>query len=363
MTISSRSGWTLDADWLQFAHMTPTDPTPLPHPDHPLAGASCWIISEAKAGMDAQTKGLAEALRVNYTMKRVGLDGLKKWTAPWGRVPRTASFGQAGSDFCPPWPTLAIATGRASIPYLRELRRRGGPAVFTVVLLDPQTGPGTADFIWVPEHDRRRGPNVYTTPTSPHGYSAERLARLREKIPPDIAALPFPRIAVLLGGRNGSYRFSPEDDARLAAGLQSLAALGASFLITPSRRTHSGLIEVADLATRKAPRILWNRQGENPYPEFLAHADAFVVTADSVNMTGECCATGRPVYVFHPSGGKAKFHRFHDKLVDLCATRPLPEKVDRLPAWSYAPIDATGLIAREIERRWIKRCAWISPKS
>ncbi len=247
-------------------------------------------------------------------------------------------------------------------PYLRELRRRAGPGLFTVVLLDPQTGPGTADVIWVPEHDRRRGPNVYTTPTSPHGFSPARIAGLRAAPPPEIAALPPPRIAVLLGGKNGSYDFSDADDRRLERSLQSLAGLGASFMITPSRRTHPRLLEVTDAATRTAPRILWDGTGDNPYPAFLAHADAFVVTADSVNMTGECCATGRPVYVFHPSGGKPKFHRFHAKLEEMNATRRLPDVLDRLPAWSYTPIDATGLIAREIERRWLKRQAWLAPK-
>jgi mitochondrial fission protein ELM1 len=328
--------------------------------DRPLAGARCWIISEAKAGMDTQTRGLAEALGVDFEMKRVSLQGLKKLTAPWGRVPKRAGFGDPGSEFCPPWPALAIATGRASIPYLRELRRRAGPGLYTVVLLDPQTGPGTADFIWVPDHDRRRGLNVYTTPTAPHGFSPQRLAALRQTVPPEIEALPHPRIAVLLGGQNGSYAFSDRDDRRLQTALQSLARLGASFMITPSRRTHPRLADVTEEATRHAPRILWDTTGDNPYPAFLAHADAFVVTADSVNMTGECCATGRPVYVFHPSGGKPKFHRFHAALEALHATRRLPDTVDRLPAWSYAPIDATGLIAREIERRWLKRCAWLS---
>jgi uncharacterized protein len=341
--------------------MTSDAPTRI-HPNgRPLAGARCWIISEAKAGMDTQTRGLAEALGVDYEMKRVTLDGVKKWTAPWGRVPKRASFGSPGTNFCPPWPTLAIATGRASIPYLRELRRRAGPSLFTVVLLDPQTGPGIADVIWVPEHDRRRGPNVVTSPTSPHGFSPERIAKLRATVPPEIAALAHPRIAVLLGGKNGSYAFSDADDQRLQTALQSLAKLGASFMITPSRRTHPRLVEVTDAATRNAPRIFWDGTADNPYPAFFAHADAFVVTADSVNMTGECCATGRPVYVFHPTGGKPKFQRFHAKLEELNATRSLPETVDRLPAWSYAPIDATGIIAREIERRWLKRCAWTTP--
>jgi mitochondrial fission protein ELM1 len=64
--------------------------------------------------------------------------------------------------------------------------------------------------------------------------------------------------------------------------------------------------------------------------------------------------------VFTPSGGKAKFHRFHEALCHLGATRVLPETVDRLPAWTYTPIDATGIIAREIERRWLKRASWIA---
>ena len=326
----------------------------------PLAGARGWIISEPKAGMDTQTCGLAEALGLDYEMKRVSLRGVKKWTSPWGRVPNRERFGEAGSGFAPPWPAIAIATGRAAIPYLRQLRRLAGPSLYTVVLLDPQTGPSTADFIWVPEHDRRRGPNVFTTPTSPHGFSPERIAKLRTVLPASIAALPHPRIAVLLGGKNGSYQFSAADDERLQSALQSLARLGASFMVTPSRRTHARLVEVTDAATRDAPRIVWNGTGENPYPSFLAHGDAFVVTADSVNMTGECCATGKPVYVFHPSGGKPKFHRFHARLEELNATRRLPASVDRLPSWSYPPIDGTGLIAREIERRWLKRMAWLS---
>ncbi len=63
--------------------------------DRPLAGARCWIISEAKAGMDTQTRGLAEALGVDFEMKRVTLAGVKRWTAPWGRVPKSVGFGEA----------------------------------------------------------------------------------------------------------------------------------------------------------------------------------------------------------------------------------------------------------------------------
>jgi uncharacterized protein len=326
------------------------------HPRRPLAGLPAWIITDGKMGMDVQARGLAQALDLDFQMKHVTPSGLWKYTAPWGPADPKARIGHAESAlFAPPWPAVAIATGRASIPYLRALRRQAGPQTFCIVLQDPKTGPDTADLIWVPEHDRRRGVNVITTPTAPHGFSPAVLTRLRATCPPAIAALPGPRIAVVLGGKNGIYRFTAADDDRFQAALTSLGALGASFMITPSRRSHQRLIRAADIATTGRPRILWDGRGDNPYPAFLAHADMLVVTADSVNMTGEACATGRPVYVFEPSGGSAKFNRFHDRLRQTGATRSLPATVAALDSWTYPPLDSAATIAAEVERRWSNR--------
>jgi mitochondrial fission protein ELM1 len=318
----------------------------------PLAGARAWLISSGMAGMDVQTRGVAEALGLDYEMKRVDPKGFWRVIAPWGPVAPAERFGAPGAQFAPPWPDIAISLGRGGVPYMRALRRRAGDATFTVVMQDPKTGTGSADMIWVPEHDRLRGPNVFTTLTAPHSFTAKRLAELRRTMPPAIAALPRPRVGVILGGKNAVYKFRDEDDARLAGALRSLGALGASFLITPSRRTHPRLLEVVDEATRAYPRILWDRRGANPYADFLAHADALVVTADSVNMTGEACATGRPVLVFTPSGGSAKFRRFHAALEARGATRPLPDRLDAIPDWRYEPLHSVDDIAREIERRW-----------
>jgi uncharacterized protein len=293
-------------------------------------------------------------------MKHVSPRGLWKVTAPWGPVAPGEKFGTAGSSFQPPWPAVAIATGRLSIPYIRRLRREAGAGLFSVVLQDPKTGPRTADLIWVPQHDRRRGANVITTPTAPHSFTSARLEGLRASVPAAIAALPSPRVAVVLGGKNGVYRFTDPDDDRLQAALASLGELDASFMITPSRRSHQRLIRAVETATRGRPRILWDMTGDNPYPQFLAHADALVVTADSVNMTGEACATGKPVYVFEPSGGSAKFRRFHSALRDWGATRPLPEHVKTLESWQYEPLDSADLIAREVEQRWARRSSALS---
>jgi hypothetical protein len=326
----------------------------------PLAGARCWLITDGKAGMDVQARGVADALGVSYERKLVEPTGIHKIIAPWGPVASRERFGEVHSRFGPPWPVLAIATGRASIPYIRALKRKAGFSTYTVVLQDPKSGPSTADLIWVPAHDKRRGANVITTPTSPHSFSQARLAELRATMPPAVAALPSPRIAVVLGGKNAVYKFTENDDARLAGSIRSLAGLGASFMITPSRRTHQRLIAAVDKATAGAPRILWDGKGENPYATFLAHADALIVTADSVNMNGEAAATGKPVYVFEPSAGSAKFRRFHETLRAYGATRPLPDSFEALGSWDYTPLDSAAIIAREIEARWMRRTHMLS---
>ena len=259
-------------------------------PKRPLAGLSGWIITDGKAGMNVQACGVADALGLDYKMKIIAPTGVWRMASPWGPVAPSERFGAAGTQFAPPWPSVAIATGRLSIPYLRALRKKAGPQTFTVVLQDPKAGTGIADLIWVPAHDRLRGSNVMTTETSPHSFTQARLAALRANMPADIAALPKPRIAVILGGKNAVYKYRDEDDDRFEKALQSLAALGASFMITPSRRTHDRLLRKVEAATRDHPRVLWDGTGANPYPDFLAHADALIVTADSVNMTGEACA-------------------------------------------------------------------------
>lgn len=317
----------------------------------------CWIISDGKAGNLTQCVGIAEALGLKAEIKDVAPRGISRLLAPYGGVSQAERFGQQGSVFSPPWPDLVIACGRLTTPYVRALRKVSGLTSYTVILLDPKTGPNTADLFWVPQHDKRRGANVITTLTSPHRYSPLRLNELRATVPPEIAALPKPRVAVLIGGPNGDYKYRFEDEARLIALLSDLAQQPAGLMITCSRRTPPSIARLVDTATRGAARIFWTGEGENPYPQFLAHADAFLVTADSVNMVGEACATGRPVHVFFPRGGSAKFTRFHRSLQEHGATRPIVQADAILQSWSYAPLYSATPIAAEIRRRYLRRRA------
>lgn len=320
-----------------------------------LQGRTAWILSDGKAGHEAQCLGVVEALGLVPEIKRIELEGIYKLMAPWGPVPLSHAVGRPGGSIAPPWPTMAFATGRTTIPYMRALKRRAGLQTYTVILMDPKTGPASADLIWVPEHDRRRGPNVITTLAAPHGFSARKLSELRAVTPSSIAGLPKPRFACLIGGPNSVYRYMRTDEERLIRSLAALSESGAGLMVTTSRRTPAGLASRLETALAGRPALIWDGRGDNPYPEFLAHADGFVITADSVSMVCEAAATGKPIFLFFPSGGSPKFDRFHMAIAEHGATRPLPESGATFATWSYEPLNSAETIAAEIQKRWSRR--------
>jgi mitochondrial fission protein ELM1 len=314
-----------------------------------LTGRSAWILDDSRAGHLAITTGVAEALQLDFAIKPVEARAPFRMLAPWGPAdPRLLN-----TLLNEPWPAIALGAGRQTVPIIRALKRKSSGRIFTVLCQDPKATLDSADLIWVPSHDRLTGPNVISTLTPPHRFSPERLASLRRNLRPQIARLPAPRIALFLGGPGGGYRWPQSQIERLADCLRAVARQGVSFLITPSRRTPPDLLRAIDALTADSPRLLWTGGAENPYPDFLAHADAFIVTADSVNMVGEASASGRPIYVFHPNGGRAKFRRYHAALEAHGATRPLTDTASILENWHYQPLDASRVVAGEIERRWL----------
>lgn len=318
-----------------------------------VRGRAAWALCDGRLGTASKVVGLGQALGLESELHAVAPRRLWGMLAPWGPVDPRERIGGGDGRFSPPWPELALAAGRRTIPYLRALRRASEGAVFTVLLQNPRTALDVADLVWCPAHDGVGGPNVVTTLTTPHRMRPDDLARLRVRSADALGDLPSPRVAVCLGGPNGAYRYDAASLNRLAACLGALARQGASFMITPSQRTTGALFAAAAAGTRSARRQVWTRTGPNPYWSFLARADAVIVTADSVNMVSEACVTGRPVLVFEPNGGSAKFERFHGALREYGATRRLTERSDLGETWSYAPLDAAPVIAGEIARRFM----------
>jgi hypothetical protein len=99
------------------------------------------------------------------------------------------------------------------------------------------------------------------------------------------------------------------------------------------------------------PVVIWDGCGENPYFAYLALADAFIVTADSVSMISEAAATGNPVHIVDLDGGNAKFARFHATMQAAGITRPFSGRIE---SWRYPIPDDTvraGTVLRELVLR------------
>lgn len=309
-----------------------------------------WVLGSGKVGHEVNCLGVAAALGVTPVIQPISPRTPFVWMSPWGPVD-PADRPQK------PFPDIVLASGRATVPYLRYLKQRSNGRVFTVFLQDPRGWRSACDMIWIPEHDSHRGPNVLTTLTSPHPLTPQRLAAERAAPPAAIAALPRPRVALVLGGPSSAHRFEEKDLAALTAIAVDVARAGKGVMVTASRRTPAGLAErirAALLAAGLAPErfLVWDGAGENPYAAMVANADAIVVTGDSVNMVGEAAATGAPVHVYEPSGGSAKITSFIDGLVARGAVRRWS---GQLEDWTYEPVDATHDIARELARRYLAR--------
>jgi mitochondrial fission protein ELM1 len=313
-------------------------------------GARVLVLSSGKAGHEANCLGVAEALGAPYEMRVVAPRSLFAGLSPYGPLDPKDWPGRIGSPLARPFPDIVIASGRMTVPYMRALKRTARGEVFTVFLQDPRASRGCMDLIWAPEHDGLAGGNVLSTLTSPHPFSAARLAEARATPDPRIAALAGPRAAIILGGPSGAHDFAPADVARLKAAAAAVAGAGYSVMATPSRRTPPELVAAVREGLGDAPAFVWRGAGVNPYEQMLAHADAILVTGDSVNMVGEAAATGAPVYVFEPSGGGGgKIARYIDALERIGAVRRF---AGRFEHFAYEPIDSSLTIAREIARRF-----------
>lgn len=315
----------------------------MPHPSSP----SAWVLTDGKAGDELQALSVAEALGLSPEVRRVRPRLPFTWAMPWGPIDPRERPQAPGSPLAPPFPDLLIASGRRSVAYLRHVKRASKGRTYTVFLKDPRTGADTADFIWSPDYDRLRGPNVLNTLTPPHRVSARRLEAARAHPDPRLAALPHPRVAVLVGGNSRHHRFSEADNARLVQHLTALSETGAGLMITASRRTPLPLrAALVDLAGRYGS-FFWDGTGENPYVALLGLADFIVATADSFNMIGEAAATGRPILAFEPSGGHPKLDVYMAGLKAHGIVHPFE---GRLVGQAYEPLNSTFTIAEAIVR-------------
>ncbi len=316
-------------------------------PDFSEATPNVWIITDGKIGDDVQCRAVAAGLSRNFDERRVAPRAPWVWTAPWGMIDPRDNPSKPQSPIAPPFPDVAVVSGRRAIPYARAVKRASGGKALLVFLKNPRTAFDEADVIWAPAHDQLQGANVFSTLTSPHGLGP--LLDAAQGAPmPEIAALPKPMLGVVLGGVGGGAKYDERVAADLSAKIKQVAKQYASVAVTPSRRTPDFLLDAVRGAVSESTAFVWGGTGSNPYVDILANADALIVTADSHNMVSECLATGVGVYAFAPPRLALKLSWFLDSLEQSGAVQRLNNQADMI---SRPPINATNEIVAEIKQR------------
>ncbi|MEM1382107.1 MAG: mitochondrial fission ELM1 family protein [Pseudomonadota bacterium] len=315
--------------------------------EKPAGAHRLWVLSDGRAGHDAQALGLAEALarRLPARIERLALP-LHRWAAalPSGVLLRLLRNGvptptEGAASLAPPWPDLAIAAGRRTAPILAFLRAQYG--VPAVQILNPGLSAMHFDHLIAPSHDRMRAPNAIETVGAIGRLAPAGLAAEADRWRARLTRWPPPRLAVLLGGPSRSARWSVADETQLCQALGQIETQSWSLLITPSRRTPPGLLRRLQVKLPESA-FLWDGTGDNPYPAILGLADAVLVTQDSVNMACEAASTGLPVHIFPVARVATKIRAFHRTLQDHGAARPFRGVLD---SWDYTPLAEADRVA------------------
>ena len=317
-----------------------------------------WAVTEGHIGTENQARGVAEALIGDgpgaIVVKRIALRAPWRWMPPALWPAPLMAVASDSDPLAPPWPDVLISCGRrAAAPNLAVQKRSSG-ATFSVHIQRPYMPSDRFDLVVVPRHDNLHGANVHITRAAVHRITPERLMRGRRAA--GLRTDPARHaVTVLIGGSNNRHRFTEAVAARLGDRLAALCRRRPIDLrLTPSRRTHPAIVRILAGKLAGTGAEIWDGSGDNPYFAWLAIADTVVVTWDSVSMTSEALATGKPVYVLPLEGRSRRIDRFQAGLQEDGYTRVFDGELDR---WTYEPPDDTAAAAAAIRARLRERRA------
>lgn len=324
-----------------------------------------WVLDDPRAGTAAQAIGIAERLGLPFRRLPLtwGWMAHLAGLAPGGsllglthaarEVVLNAAAGAREADGGPP--DLVLSAGRRSAAVALWLKAQFDCRV--VHCMSPGlTGLFQADafdLLVIPTHDDpEEADNVLPIMGAPHRVSPLALHQAAVAWEERLGHLPRPRVALLVGGPPRGVDMNPARAHALGRKVARLtAAAGGTVLATTSRRTGSEATEALAAGLSRVMHVLyrWGEPGPNPYLGFLATADAVVVTADSVSMISEACASGAPVFYALPEQAERRQRRFIARFTEMNLIRPLGAS---LAPWARPVLNESQRVADEIRRRF-----------
>ena len=269
----------------------------------PAAPPRTWVMMGHKAGDNSQILALAEALGWPFEIKRLVYRPTELLTNLAAPLTLAGIVRRKSSPLEPPWPDLIISAGRRNEPPCRWIQARAGKRVRLVHCGRPWAAIECFDLVvTTPQYRLPQRANVLHNLTPLQRVSARRLAAARALWGPRLAHLPRPQIAVMVGGNAGPYVLDAEAATLLGRAASALARRqGGALLVTTSARTPAAAIDALGAALDGPHELFrWtpDAAADNPYFGYLALADSFIVTCESMSMLAEACSTRKPVHMF-----------------------------------------------------------------
>jgi mitochondrial fission protein ELM1 len=271
-----------------------------------------WCLLGRKAGDNTQVRALATELGFGCVEKNIAARAGELLVHLGPAATLAGIRREASSPLQAPWPDLVITAGRRNEPVARWIRKQSGGRTRLVHIGRPWAPLSSWDLIiTTPQYFLPEQPNVLHNSLPLHSACTDELDAAGGELLPRIEHLPRPRIAVLAGGDSGRFVMTADKAERLGALASRLAdAAGGSLLVTDSPRTPREAGDAMQSRLRAAHFCYrWTDGSDNPYRGFLALADAFVVTGESMSMLGEAVDTGRPLFIFDMGDGDTPWWR------------------------------------------------------
>jgi len=265
-----------------------------------------WLLDAYRAGERGQVRALVDALGWPCETKVLRYRKHAVFPHVLGQATLRGIEPGSAATLQPPWPDLVITSGVRNEPVCRWIREQSGGRTRYVHVGRPWAPLDTFDLvITTPQYRVPARANVLNNILTLHGVTTERLAAARKQWEGTFSQLPRPRFAVIVGGHSGPFTLGAKAGARLGREASQLArAQGGSLLVTTSSRTSEEATAALE-ASVTGPHYFYRFRGndpDNPYMGILAWADRLIVTADSIAMLSEACATGKPVKMFDLGG-------------------------------------------------------------
>lgn len=270
-----------------------------------------WIFSDSIVGHELQSLALARALCYSHQLYHCGL------RQPWlSFAPRILpGFGkniiwekQLKPDL-DPLPEVIITTGRRMAAVGKYFKRKYN--IKHIQILNPKDNPSHYDVLICPRHDDVKSDNVIEIIGSLHEYNKSKLNSLQLEWRSKIISEDKKVLSLLIGNPGKAFFKQLKD---LKKTIQSQYD-DYQLFISGSRRTPNHQKQRIHALFSQA-KLIWFSQedGENPYPGLISCSDVFMVTADSINMVSELCATEKPVILLAEDLISPKHKKFINSL-------------------------------------------------